>query len=210
MDAVIRPAEPRDVSEVTRLMYLAGKSNVETSIYDLTFPGSMEERLEKLGSLFTASTRSWYHHSFYLVNEVEGKVAGSLCGYNELEAGGAKLREAFIEIGIDRAEGMAMYERMQPFYRVNPIHPKDAWVIEHVAVFPEYCGQGLIYKLLNQILERGRGLGYKHAELGMLIGNTPARKAYEKAGFVITDEYTDPDFEKIFGSPGMVRMVAKL
>jgi GNAT superfamily N-acetyltransferase len=209
MNASIRPATPNDVSEVTRLMYLAGKSHVETSVYDV-MPGSMELRLERLGRLYKAAAHSWYRFDSYLVGEMEGKVAGSLCGYNEREKGGPRLREAFIEIGIDRAEGKAIFERMQPFYHVYPVHPDDVWVIEHVAVFPEFRGHGVITALLEEILEQGRRSGYIHAELGMLIGNAPAQRAYEKIGFTAADERTDAEFEKIFGAPGMVRMVIRL
>lgn len=210
MNPAIRQAAPEDTHEVTQLMYIAGKSHVETSIYDLMWPDGMEVRLERLGRLFTADTRSWYHYSYYLVGEVDGGVAGSLCGFNERETGGPKLGQAFIEIGTDHAEGKAMYERMRPFHRVNPRHYEDSWVIEHVGVFPRYRGRGIISALLQEILEKGRGLGYKRAELNMLIGNAPARGAYEKAGLAIVEENTDPEFEAIFGTPGMVRMVMDL
>lgn len=210
MESLIRPAVPGDAPEVATLMYLAAKSHVETSIYDLTFPGSMEERLAKLAALFTAQTRSWYHYSHYLVSESGGSIMGCLCGFNEQEAGGRLLQEAYSEIGTDRAEGKAMYERMQPFHRVNPKHYEDSWVIEHVAVFPEYRGQGVISALLQQILDRGRERGYSSAELNMLIGNTPAQRAYEKAGFVVVEENTDDEFMRIFESPGMARLYMHL
>jgi translation initiation factor 4G len=210
MNAIIRPATPRDASTVAELMYLAGKSHVETSIYDLMFPGSMEERLRKLAGLFTAQARSWYQYSYYLASEVGGAVAGSLCGFNELEAGGALLRDAFIEIGTDRAEGKAMYERMQPFHRVNPKHYEDSWVVEHVAVLAGFRGQGIVTGLLEEILQRGRELGYRCAELNMLIGNTPAQMAYEKAGFIVVEENTDEEFMRLFGSPGMARLYMEL
>lgn len=210
MDILIREATPQDAPAVAKLMYIAGKSHVDLSIYDLMFPGSMEQRLQKLAALFTARARSWYHYSHYLVSEVDGKVAGSLCGFNDLESGGKKLGEAFIEIGTDRAEGKAMYERMLPFHRVNPEHYEDSWVIEHVAVFPDYRGQGIITSLLEEVLRRGREAGYDHAELNMLIGNTPARRAYEKAGFVIVEENTDEEFMKLFNTPGMARLYQRL
>jgi GNAT superfamily N-acetyltransferase len=210
MDYIIRPAVPEDAPEAAKLMYLAAKSHVETSIYDLTFPGSMEERLSKLAALFTTRTRSWYHYSHYLVSEVDGSIAGSLCGFNELEAGGKKMQEAYIEIGTDRAEGTAMFERLQPFHRVNPKHYEDSWVVEHVAVFPDFRGKGIISALLQEILDRGRERGYRSAELNMLIGNTPAQRAYEKAGFVIVEENTDDEFMQIFGSPGMARLYMQM
>ncbi|MEW6554324.1 MAG: GNAT family N-acetyltransferase [Actinomycetota bacterium] len=210
MEHHIRPAGPEDASAVARLMYLAGKSHVETSIYDLTFPGSMEDRLSKLAALFTAQTRSWYHYSHYLVSESDGLIAGCLCGFNELESGGRKMQEAYIEIGTDRAEGKAMFARLQPFHRVNPKHYEDSWVVEHVAVFPEFRGRGIVCDLLREILERGRERGFASAELNMLIGNTPALGAYEKAGFFIVEENTDEEFMGIFGSPGMARLYMQL
>jgi ribosomal protein S18 acetylase RimI-like enzyme len=210
MDALIRPAAPEDVSKVTQLMCMAAKSPKDISLYDIMFPGSMDQRLKVLGKLFNTSARSFYHYSHYLVATIEGRVAGSLCAYNELEAGAQILREAFSEIGFSREEGRAMFERMQPFFRVNFPHPEDAWIVEHVAVFPKFRGNGIVQLLLDQVLQEGRDLGYRHAELGMLIGNTSAQRAYEKAGFVAAEERTDPEFERIFKSPGMVRMVKEL
>lgn len=208
--ALIRPATPADAPEAARLMYLAGKSHVERSIYELMFPGDTEEMLRKLAALFTAETPSFYHYSHYLISEVDGEVAGCLCGYNELEAGGRRLAEALAEIGIDRAEGKAMYRRMLPFHRVNPRHSEDSWVVENVAVFPEFRRLGIVSSLLEEILRRGRERAYGHAELNMLIGNEPALGAYSKAGFVIVEEKTDEEFMRIFGTPGMVRLYLPL
>lgn len=207
---LIRPATPGDAEAAARLIYLAGKSHLETSIYDLMFPGDIEEKLGLLAALFKADPPSFYHYSHYLVCEVEGEVAGCLCGYNEARNGDALVREALAEVGIDRAEGKAMNARMQPFYRVYPGHYPDSWVIEHVAVFPEFRRRGLVTALLEEILRRGRERGYTCAELNMLIGNEPARGAYEKAGFVAVEEKTDDEFMRIFNSPGMLRMYREL
>jgi translation initiation factor 4G len=103
-----------------------------------------------------------------------------------------------------------MVERLQPFYRVYPSHPDDAWVIENVAVLPDFRRRGVINALLMEVLDKGRQRAYRYAELGMLIGNLPAQRAYEKAGMVVVEEMTDPEFEEIFGSPGMARMVVEL
>ena len=205
--ALIRPTTPADAPAVAQLMYLAGKSHVQRSIYELMFPEDMEEILRKLAALFTAATPSFYHYSHYLVSEVDGEVAGCLCGYNEREAGGRKLAEALSEIGIDKEEGRAMYRRMLPFHRVNPRHFEDSWVVEHVAVFPEFRRLGIVSSLLEEVLRQGRERGYRSAELNMLIGNEPALGAYIKAGFVIVEERTDEEFMRIFGSPGMARLL---
>ena len=145
-----RRAEPEDKSELAQVMYLAGKSHMKIAIYDLMFPGSMEEKLEKLEELYTTSVPSWLQYSHYLVIEVNGNIAGALCGYNEVESGGSIIMEAFSEIGVTGSEVLAMYERLESYYRVYHSHPDDAWVIEHVAILPNYRGHGLILPLLKK------------------------------------------------------------
>lgn len=36
-----------------------------------------------------------------------------------------------------------------------------------------------------------------------MIGNDPAQRAYEKAGFRVTGEKRDPGYESVGGSPGL-------
>ena len=93
--------------------------------------------------------------------------------------------------------------------RVLPCIPEsleEAWIIDSVATLPEYRGLGLAGRLLESILDRGRGLGFRLAQLSIYIGNTPAQRLYEKHGFNVIDENRCPDFEKEIGSPGMARM----
>jgi hypothetical protein len=60
--------------------------------------------------------------------------------------------------------------------------------------------------LLETILDAGRARGFTKFQIGVLIGNTPAQRAYEGVGFSVVDEKTDPAFEATFGTPGIRRM----
>ena len=84
---------------------------------------------------------------------------------------------------------------------------EDAWVIEWVATRPEYRGKGLVHALLHDILDPGRERGHAQAQIAVLIGNTPAQRAYEGVGFRVADEKTHPDFERAVGSPGIRRLL---
>jgi ribosomal protein S18 acetylase RimI-like enzyme len=210
LTAIIRPAMSDDGIEVAQLMYISSISPVRNALYDLMFPGTAEQRLEQLRGLYLADACSWFHFSHYLVAEVNGEVAAALCGYSEPEAGRLKLAEALIEIGWDGQEGIAFAERMEPILRVYPTFADDVWIIENVATFQQYRRMGLINSLLKEIVEAGRDNGYVKVGLGMMIGNTPARKAYEKIGFKVAEEYTDGSFEELFGCPGMARMELEL
>ena len=88
--------------------------------------------------------------------------------------------------------------------------PADCWVVEWVALKPEARGKGVAAKLLERILQRGRDEGFTKAQISYLIGNTPAQRCYEQAGFKVVDDKRDPGFEAIFGRPGTARMLRAL
>ena len=52
----------------------------------------------------------------------------------------------------------------------------------------------------------GRG-GTQRTKLAVLIGNTPAQRAYESVGFRVADEKTHADFERAVGCPGIRRLL---
>jgi GNAT superfamily N-acetyltransferase len=69
---------------------------------------------------------------------------------------------------------------------------------------------GAISKLLEAVLDQGRQEGFKQAQVSFYIGNAPGERAYQKAGFKYLDEKRHPDFERVIGSPGMIRYVRDL
>jgi ribosomal protein S18 acetylase RimI-like enzyme len=105
------------------------------------------------------------------------------------------------------AEREAMGDRTLPFLSCIPDTKEDAWVVEWVATRPEHRGKGLVRALLHEILERGKARGHAQAQIAVLIGNTPAQRAYEGAGFRVADEKTDPAFERLMGCPGIRRLL---
>ena len=69
---------------------------------------------------------------------------------------------------------------------------------------------GVISRLLEAVLGKGRQQGFKLAQVSFYIGNTPAQRAYEKAGFKVVDEKRHPDFETLIGCPGITRLLREL
>lgn len=213
MDAIIRPARPEDGTAVAGITYMAGRGHTRTSIYDLMItgpPGPTPERLAVLEGLFAAEARSMFHHSFYLVAEVGGTVAASLCTYSRRRAGGRKTIEALKETGWTNADLESMSERLEPYLSVEPRAPRDSLIVENVGAFREFRGRGIVHALLERALESARADGFTEAQLACFIGNTKAEEAYERVGFRVTETLTDKAFEKVFGCPGMSRMVMEL
>jgi ribosomal protein S18 acetylase RimI-like enzyme len=101
----------------------------------------------------------------------------------------------------------AMGPRIAPFLTCIPETPEEAWVIEWVATSPGYRGKGLVRTLLQEIIARGRERGHAATQIGVLIGNAPAQRAYESAGFRVVDEKRHADFEQALGSSGIRRLL---
>ena len=213
MDLIIRQALSGDAGDIAYLSYLAGKGHVETSVYDLMIPGApgpTAERLGLIGRMLTTDAKSWLHYSCYTVAALEGGAAASLCAFGKEEGGTRPLIVALQEVGWNEDDLAGMGERMQPFLRVEHRVPEDAWVIENVACLERLRHRGLTNALVEHAIDKGLERGYKLAQIEVFVGNTPAIRAYEKVGFEITGEKRDPEFERIFGSPGMYRMTLRL
>jgi GNAT superfamily N-acetyltransferase len=209
---VIRPAREGDAGFVAWVQQEAARSHLPRGFYDLAFPGPEIDRLRIVDRIARSRARSFCHWSGFLVAEVDGQPAAGLSGYeNPSLAAGPALEEAMREaLEAERwtaAEVAAMQGRIVPFLTCIPETPEDIWVVEWVATRPEHRGKGLIKALLHAILERGRERGHERAQIAVLIGNTPAQRAYEGVGFRVADEKRHPDFEAALGSPGIRRLL---
>jgi ribosomal protein S18 acetylase RimI-like enzyme len=83
--------------------------------------------------------------------------------------------EANGKTGRTEEEAAAGFERAKSIMNVIPEHPRGAWIVENVATLPEFRRRGLIDRLSQEILKRGRARG---AAVG------------------------DPEFESAYGTPG--------
>ena len=54
-----------------------------------------------------------------------------------------------------------------------------------IALYQEFCGQGLGTLMLTELLRVARECGYQQAELEVIAGNAPAMGLYKKLGFEV-------------------------
>jgi translation initiation factor 4G len=185
----------------------AARSHLPRGFWDFYIGPDEREILRYLTALAATEKPHPFHHSVFLVAEVDGRPASAMCGFTEEETGFALLGGVMPE--VDRAlgrppeAGPEAMARLGPFMTVTPEHPARAWIVENVATLPEFRRRGLVDRLMNAMLERAVGRGARLADICVLIGNDPAQLAYEKAGFEAVSEKRDAEFERLWGSPGL-------
>ena len=214
MEPLIRAATADDSGAIAYAAYLAGQGHCGVSTYDLMIPGRRPgptaERIYQIKRLVEAESVCWLHYSHYRVAEVDGRVAASIGAFSAEDSGNLALIKALKETGWNDAEIARMSCEVRVYTRVEPPVPRNAWMIENAAVLPGFRRMGLMTALLDLVLAEGRCTGLKTALLACHMGNEAARRLYERAGFVITAQRTDTEFETIFGSPGMWQMTLDL
>ena len=210
MALVLRDATAADGDLIAWVQVEASRSGMPLGFWDLALPGPDEPRLRLIAEIATTGREHFAHVSGFLVAELDGEPVGALSGYAP-----AKKKLGYFAGALDGAlerGGWSEAHRRLLFLRINPAEacfsesPDDRWIIEWVALRPHARGKGVAAKLLDAILQRGRDDSFKKAQITYLIGNTPAKRAYERAGFFAVDEKRAPAFEAIFGAPGTVRM----
>jgi ribosomal protein S18 acetylase RimI-like enzyme len=184
----------------------AFRSHLERGFWDFMLDGDDEYKLRYLSALVTTEQRHWSHYSTFLIAEVSGQPASALGGYFEAELGGPTLRlagaEANRRMGRSDEEAAAAFVRASSIMNVLPDHAEGAWIVENVATRPDFRRQGLCERLAEEILERGRARGATVSDISVFIGNDGAQRAYEKCGFEVVGEKLDPEFERVYKTPG--------
>ena len=211
MEPKIRPAELKDVPFIAWVELQAARSHLPRGFWDMWLQRPEQECLGFLEHMANAPTRSWFHYSAFIVAEIDGRPASAMCGYDDKESPGelsfAASQEACGMSEWSDAEFQAISERIIPVLTCVSDPAPGAWIVENVATLPEFRRRGLADRLLKETLDIGRSRGYRVGQISVMIGNTPAQRAYEKAGFKVADGKRHPDFEKVVGEPGMRRML---
>ncbi len=205
-DVKIVPATREHGPFVAWVMMAAGRSHLPLGSYDFIAGGDEANVLRYCEALTTTDALHFGHYSTFLVAEVNGVPAAGMCGYLEDTHGNitAGLMEAYQTLNYMEGDIATNLGKAGTIIHVMPdhgdVHP---WIVEHVATKPEFRRQGLVERLIAAQLDRGRQRGASTADIGVLIGNDPAQRAYEKCGFAVIDEKRHSDFEAAYGTPGI-------
>jgi ribosomal protein S18 acetylase RimI-like enzyme len=213
MDLRIRNANRDDAAFLAWVILTAGRAHVKRGIWEVILDEPEEDCLRFLELLAATSAPHLFHYSCFSIAETEAGPVSGVGGYDPKVLGYGALGEVLPEVYGKWGKPIPQAMRAGVPPRITACVPpaiEGAWVIESAATLPEFRKKGIMRRLLDKVLDKGRARGFREAQLSIYLGNTPAQRAYEKQGFKILDEWRDPYFEQEIGSPGMARMVCAL
>jgi ribosomal protein S18 acetylase RimI-like enzyme len=206
----VRRANENDIDLIAWVMLAAARSHLDRGIWEYLNDHDEAQTLDYLRRVAVTDTVHLFHHSLFLVAELDGEAGAAMCGYDSgtegFEAFGPEMATVSSMCGIDMTDpeyGRRMGVMLSGFsYDDDDGPPGPRWVIENVATKPDFRRKGLVDALLHQLLGAGRERGFSTAQIGVYIGNEWARRAYVKAGFETVAEARSADFEREIGCPG--------
>lgn len=206
----IRKARQEDGQFLADMIMLAGRNHISRSIIEYLLGGKPNDCMTFLQMLLITTTTHLFHHSSYMIAENPDGPVAIMGGYDPLTMGYSALNEAIPEVspilGWSETEQNLVKERTEKIVPCMPQTAEGAWVIDRGATKPEFRRQGAASQLVEQVIAEGRDQGFGKVQVNVYLGNEPAIKMYEKAGFTIVEEKPDEFFEKIIGAPGMVSL----
>ncbi|HXC57633.1 MAG TPA: GNAT family N-acetyltransferase [Rhizomicrobium sp.] len=212
MHTHFRPATADDSRFLGWAMFMAARGHLPRGWFDIVLRRPVEFGVAFCARLANAEAKSWWHHAFFTVAEVDGRPAAAACAFADSApymASRAAMAEACDRMGIGAAERLELRPRGQ-FMMSATSGEDDCWTIENVATWPEFRGRGVARALIARMLNDMRKEGPKRAQISVLIGNAPAEKAYRACGFEFAEDKTAPDFEAAMGVAGIRRLARDL
>jgi ribosomal protein S18 acetylase RimI-like enzyme len=212
MSTIIRPATAADTEFVASVILTASRSHVPLGAWDISLDADEPEVLAFIERLITVEPVTFCHWRGFLIAEVDGKPAAGLSAYDPARVADIDVAVATELSALDWTpeQILASDARFKPFLTCVPDQPPGTWIVEWVATDSDYRRRGLADALLEDVLARGRKAGYRDAQISILMGNDPARRAYEKAGFKLQRERTHPEFEELMRCPGIAQYGRRL
>jgi ribosomal protein S18 acetylase RimI-like enzyme len=206
----IRPARREDARFIARNILASQRGPRPRGWFDIALGRDEPGCLAFVERIAISEVPSWWHVSHFIIAEVEGKPAASLCALpasGTSQPAGAAIAEVAHACGLDASEVAAIFQRGAYTRDCWVQGGEGEWLIEHVAALPEYRGRGLVQALIEHALADGKRAGFERASISFLIGNEAAERSYARAGFSFAEEKRDPAFEALTGSPGFRRFV---
>ena len=202
----LRHAQAGDARFIAAAILTATRSHLARGWFDIALNRSEAECLEFLTLLTTATTRSQWHYSGFLVAEETSCPTAALCAVRAADVyptAPMAILGTLKNMGVTQRERELFWKRGAYLFRCTTRPDDECLTIEVAATLSGHRRRGYTAALLERALQDGRREGFRVAQTTCLVGNDAAQRIYERAGFRVTGELCDAEFEAITGAPGI-------
>jgi hypothetical protein len=202
MNITVRKAGLEDAELIAWAIMHSSRSGKSVGLFDLIFqPADDAALLASLKALTTTSTKSYCHHSNFLIAESGGEAVGVLCGYEPRIATREIFSRALAEVGVDGG----YEERIAGYLLCAPEIDRQTWVLDFIVEKPGRESFDILRELVQKSLLTARLKGYRKVQTMLEIGSLQTQRIYEKLGFSFADEKRSEYYKELFGRAGIMR-----
>ncbi len=201
----IRSATREDAPFIAWAILESSRAGKQQGVFDLLFSPA-EDIPKTLEILVTHEVKTICHYSNFLLAEVDGNLAGALCGYDGHKISWANMTEALEQMGCQGD----YKERISAYLMCEPSVEKNTLVLDFMITKERFRGLGVVKELVKKVLLNARLKGFRRAQTGIEIGSIETQMAYEKMGFQAKEEKKSDYYLEKFGRPGITSYVVEL
>jgi ribosomal protein S18 acetylase RimI-like enzyme len=204
---LLRKPEPYDIDDCVKLIHISGPN-----IYDYSMAAKTPRTYEFL-RVFYEKPGTMYSKEHVIVAEENGRIGGMVLAYPariswQFSRNMIKLIKDLLNLG-----GIFHIAKMMGRMGMNRYYPEprdDEYFVSNIAVFEEYRGKGLGFKLLKKAEEMALENGLNKLSLNVEIENAHAKRFYEIFGFKEDKKRLMPKKYEKYNLFGFSRMVKEI
>lgn len=212
----LRRAEAADIPFLAQIEYESSLPPLNQSFWDELLQGTGSSSLDFITAMLETQAGNWGTVENFWILEVEGEAAAAAAGYvpNAEDYRPLKLSRLGAiaqSLGWSETATTLFRENYEQFVGNDPhpvfLKPQAPWIIETVAVLPQFRGQGLGKAIVQQLLDVGRSQQHSHAGIMVFHGNDRAQHVYESLGFQPYQTFHSAYFKQQFSMelPGIIK-----
>ena len=201
----IRTAKATDAEFIAWAILESSRAGKKQGVFDRIFSPS-DDLNKTLEALVTNEIKTLCHYSNFLIAEVDGELAGALCGYDGYKVSWDTMSQALESMGCQGD----YKERISGYLMCDPSVEKNTLVLDFMITKEKFRGLGVVKELVKKVLLNARLKGFRRAQTGIEIGSVETQLAYEKMGFEAKEEKKSDYYLEEYGRPGITSYVVEL
>lgn len=201
----IRTATIEDADFIAWAILESSRAGKKEGIFDRIFAPS-KNLAQTLKMLITNDIKTICHYSNFLLAEVDGELAGALCGYDGYKLSWDTMGQALESMGCQGD----YRERISSYFICEPSVEKNTIVLNFMITKEKFRGLGVVKELVKKVLLTARLKGFRRAQTSIEIGSIETQLAYEKMGFTAKEVKRSNYYMDEFGRPGITSYVVEL